>query len=282
MVGWNRRLTAEVCMNVRNERVAAFHRLHSSGCFVMPNPWDVGSARALVQLGFEALATTSAGLAWTLGLADNDVTLEQTLEHLRVVAGAVDVPVNADFRGGFAVDPDQVNRNVSLAAATGVAGLSIEDSTDDEAHPLHDFDLAVERVRAARQAIDDSGTGIVLTGRSEGFVIGRPDLDETTRRLRAYAEAGADCLYAPRIGTVEQISAIIDAVTPKPVNLLINAPFITVAEAAALGVRRISVGGTLARTAWAGFLRATQEIADTGTFSQFERLPDVDALFRPR
>lgn len=269
-------------MNVRDERVAEFHRLHSSGCFVMPNPWDVGSARALVQLGFEALATTSAGLAWTLGLADNDVTLEQTLEHLRVVAGAVDVPVNADFRGGFAVDPDQVNRNVSLAAATGVAGLSIEDSTDDEAHPLHDFDLAVERVRAARQAIDDSGAGIVLTGRSEGFVIGRPDLDETTRRLRAYAEAGADCLYAPRIGTVEQISAIIDAVTPKPVNLLINAPFITVAEAAALGVRRISVGGTLARTAWAGFLRATQEIADTGTFSQFERLPDVDALFRPR
>jgi 2-methylisocitrate lyase-like PEP mutase family enzyme len=269
-------------MTVQDERVAAFHRLHSSGCFVMPNPWDVGSARALEQLGFPALATTSAGLAWTLGRTDNHITLEQTLEHLRVVADAVDVPVNADFEGGFAVDPEQVHRNVSLAVATGVAGLSIEDSTGDEGRPLHDVDLAVERVRAARQAIDDSGTRVVLTGRSEGFVVGRPDLDETVRRLRAYADAGADCLYAPRIGTVEQISAIVAAVAPKPVNLLINAPFITVAEAAALGVRRISVGGTLARTAWAGFLQTAQEIADTGTFSRFEQLPDVDALLRPR
>ena len=269
-------------MNVQDERVAAFHRLHSSGCFVMPNPWDVGSARALERFGFKALATTSAGLAWTLGRPDDHSTLEQTLEHLHVVVDAVSVPVNADFEGGFAVDPEQVNVNVTLAAATGVAGLSIEDSTDEKAQPLHDFDLAVERIRAVRRAIDDSGTGIVLTGRSEGFVVGRPDIDETVRRLRAYAEAGADCLYAPRIGTVEQISAIIAAVAPKPVNLLINAPFITVAEAAALGVRRISVGGTLARTAWAGFLRATQEIADAGTFSQLERLPDVDALFRHR
>ena len=266
-------------MNVRDDRVAAFHRLHASGCFVMPNPWDAGSARALEQFGFKALATTSAGFAWTLGRADNHVTLDQMLEHLRVVADAVSVPVNADFQGGFAVDPQQVRVNVKLAAVTGIAGLSIEDSTGEQDHPLHDFDLAVERVRAARQAIDETGTGIVLTGRSEGFVIGRPDIDETIRRLRAYAEAGADCLYAPRIGAVEQISAIIDAVTPKPVNLLINAPFITVAEAAALGVRRISVGGTLARTAWAGFLQAAQEIADTGTFSRFDRLPDVDALF---
>jgi 2-methylisocitrate lyase-like PEP mutase family enzyme len=267
---------------VQDDRVAAFHRLHSSGCFVMPNPWDVGSARALERFGFPALATTSAGLAWTLGRADNHITLDQTLEHLRVVAAAVGVPVNADFEGGFAIDPEQVNVNVALAASTGIAGLSIEDSTGDAAHPLHDFDLAVERVQAARQAIDDGGTGIVLTGRSEGFVVGRPDLDETIRRLRAYAEAGADCLYAPRIGTVEQVSAIVAAVAPKPVNLLINAPFITVAEAAALGVRRISVGGTLARTAWAGFLEAAQEIADAGTFYRFERLPDVDAQFRPR
>lgn len=267
---------------MRDDRVAAFHRLHSTGCFVMPNPWDVGSARALEQFGFKALATTSAGLAWTLGRADNDVSLDQTLEHLRAVVSAVNVPVNADFEGGFAVDPEQVNVNVKLAAATGVAGLSIEDSTGDEAHPLHDADLAVERIRAARQAIDESGTGIVLTGRSEGFVVGRPDIDETIRRLRAYAEAGADCLYAPRIGTVEHVAAIIAAVSPKPVNLLINAPFITVAEAAELGVRRISVGGTLARTAWSGFLQATQEIADAGTFSRFERLPDVDALFRHR
>jgi 2-methylisocitrate lyase-like PEP mutase family enzyme len=267
-------------MDGRDDRVAAFHRLHSSGCFVMPNPWDAGSARALERLGFPALATTSAGFAWSVGRADNRVPLDQMLDHLSVVVDAVTVPVNADFEAGFAVDPQQVNANVKLAAATGIAGLSIEDSTRGEAHPLHDFDLAVERVRAAREAIDDSGTGVVLTGRSEGFVVGRPDIDETIRRLRAYAEAGADCLYAPRIATAEQVAAIVAAVSPKPVNLLINAPFITVAQAAALGVRRISVGGTLARVAWAGFLQAAQEIADAGTFSRFERLPDVEALFR--
>jgi 2-methylisocitrate lyase-like PEP mutase family enzyme len=249
---------------------------------VMPNPWDVGSARALEQLGFVALATTSAGFAWSLGRADNQVTLDEALEHLRIVAIAVKVPVNADFEGGFAVDPELVGANVKLASATGIAGLSIEDSTRDQAHPLFEFDLAVERVRAARRAIDESGTGVVLTGRSEGFVVGRPDIDETIRRLRAYAEAGADCLYAPRIDTVEQISAIVVAVSPKPVNLLINAPFMTVAEAADLGVRRISVGGTLARTAWAGFLQAAKEIAEAGTFSRFERLPNVDALFSDR
>ena len=265
-------------MSVQDDRVAEFHRLHSSGCFVMPNPWDAGTARALQKLGFEALATTSAGFAWTQGVADDDVTLDQTLEHLRVVADAVDLPVNADFKDGFAVEPQQVNVNVKLAAATGIAGLSIEDSTGDEAQPLHDFDLAVERIRAAREAIDESGTGIVLTGRSEGFVVGRPDTDETIRRLLAYAEAGADCLYAPRIGDVEIVKAILAAVSPKPVNLLINAPFITVAEATALGVRRISVGGTLARTAWAGLLQTAQEIAESGTFSHFEQLPDVDAL----
>ena len=168
---------------------------------------------------------------------------------------------------------------MKLAVATGIAGLSIEDSTGDEAHPLYEFDLAVERIQAAREAIDESGTGVVLTGRSEGFVCGRPDIDETIRRLRAYAEAGADCLYAPRIDNVEHIAAIVAAVSPKPVNLLINAPFITVAEAADLGVRRISVGGTLARTAWGGFLQAAKEIADAGTFSRFEQLPNVDALF---
>src|SRR5215210_7022012 len=269
-------------VNTQSERVAVFRGLHSTGCFVMPNPWDVGSARALERFGFKALATTSAGHAWALGRADNQITREQTLDHLRVVVDALDVPINADFEGGFAVAPEHVSANVSLAAATGVAGLSIEDSTGDKDQPLHDFDLAVERVLAARQAIDDSGTGIVLTGRSEGFVVGLPDLDETTRRLRAYAEAGADCLYAPRISTVEQVSAIIAAVAPKPVNLLINAPFITVAEAAALGVRRISVGGTLARTAWAGFLQAAQELADAGTVSRFDGLPDVEALMQTR
>lgn len=266
-------------LNVHDDRIAAFHRLHSSGCFVMPNPWDVGSARALEQMGFKALATTSAGLAWTLGLTDNQVTLEQALAHLRLVASAVAVPVNADFEGGYAVAPEQVAANVKLAADTGIAGLSIEDSSGDEAAPLFEFDLAVERVQAARQAIDETGTGIVLTGRSEGFVAGRPDIDETIRRLRAYADAGADCLYAPRVETVEHVAAIVSAVSPKPVNLLINAPFTTVAEAAELGVRRISVGGTLARTAWGGFLDAAREIADAGRFARFERLPNVDALF---
>ena len=267
-------------MKTPDDRVVTFRRLHASGCFVMPNPWDAGSARALEQLGFEALATTSAGFAWTLGLADNQVSLDQALAHLRVVAAAVQVPVNADFEGGFAVDPQEIAANVKLAAATGIAGLSIEDSTGDEEQPLYEFDLAVERVRAARQAIDETGTGLVLTGRSEGFVCGRPDIDETIRRLRAYADAGADCLYAPRIETVEHITAIVAAVSPKPVNLLINAPFTTVAEAAALGVRRISVGGTLARAAWAGLLHAATQIADEGTFSSFERLPNVDGMLR--
>jgi 2-methylisocitrate lyase-like PEP mutase family enzyme len=269
-------------VNAHDARVAEFHRLHSAGTFVMPNPWDAGSARALEQLGFKALATTSAGFAWTLGRADNQVTLDDAIAHLRAVADAVAVPVNADFEGGFAIDPEQVGANVRLAAATGIAGLSIEDSTGDAESPLHEFELAVERVRAARQAIDDSGTGVVLTARSEGFVVGRPDIDETIRRLRAYAEAGADCLYAPRIETTEQIAAVVAAVAPKPVNLLINAPFITVTEAAAMGVRRISVGGTLARVAWAGFLQAATEIAEAGTFTSFERLPNVDALLRDR
>ena len=265
-------------MNVAIDQVAEFRRLHSSGCFVMPNPWDVGSARVLEQMGFPALATTSAGLAWTLGRRDNQVTLDEALEHLRAIAGAVDVPVNADFEGGYAVDPADVGANVTLAAATGIAGLSIEDSSGDDTHPLLDLELAVERVRAARQAIDESGTGILLTGRSEGFVCGRPDIDETIRRLVAYAEAGADCLSAPRIDDREHVAAVVAAVSPKPVNLLVNAPFTTVAEAAQLGVRRISVGGTLARTAWGGFLEAVGEIAETGTFSRFRGLPDVDAL----
>jgi methylisocitrate lyase len=269
-------------MNGHDGRVAEFHRLHATGTFVMPNPWDAGSARALEQLGFKALATTSAGFAWTTGRADNHVALADVIEHLRVIADAVAVPVNADFEGGYAVDPDRVGANVRLAAATGIAGLSIEDSTGDGERPLHDFDLAVERVRAARAAIDESGTGIVLTGRSEGFVVGRPDIDETIRRLVAYAEAGADCLYAPRITTVDHVKAVVAAVSPKPVNLLINAAFITVEQAAAIGVRRISVGGTLARSAWGGFLEAAREIADAGTFTRFERLPDVDSLFRNR
>jgi 2-methylisocitrate lyase-like PEP mutase family enzyme len=265
-------------MNSQADRVATFHQLHSSGCFVMPNPWDAGSARALEQLGFPALATTSAGFAWTLGRADNEVDIGQMLGHLRAVADAVSVPVNADFEGGFAVDPEQVAAHVTLATATGIAGLSIEDSSGDEGDPLFDFDLSVERIAAARQAVDESGTGIVLTARSEGFVVGRPDIDETVRRLRAYADAGADCLYAPRIDSTEHVAAVVSAVAPKPVNLLLNAPFMTVGQAAELGVRRISVGGTLARAAWGGFLGAAREIAEHGTVNAFQDLPNVDGL----
>jgi 2-methylisocitrate lyase-like PEP mutase family enzyme len=260
-------------------KIEAFHRLHESGCFVMPNPWDVGSAVALEQMGFKALATTSAGFAWTVAWPDNGVRRDVMLEHLRQIAAAVDVPVNADFENGYADDPHGVGVNVKLAVETGVAGLSIEDSTGDPVDPLYEFELAVERVRAAREAIDESGTGVVLTGRSEGFVVGRPDLEETIRRLQAYAEAGADCLYAPRIETREEVSAIVAAVSPKPVNLLVSAPFITVTEAAELGVRRISVGGTLARVAWAGVLAAADEIATEGLFTRFVDLPNVDALF---
>jgi len=208
--------------------------------------------------------------------------LDHALEHLRDLAYAVSLPVNADFEGAYSVDLQQVGEHVKLAAATGIAGLSVEDSSGDEAQPLFEFDLAVARVAAARRAIDESGTGIVLTGRSEGFVCGRPDIDETIRRLRAYAEAGADCLYAPRITSIEHVTAVVAAVSPKPVNLLISAPFLTVAQAADLGVRRISVGGTLARTAWGGFLQAAEEIAEHGSFSRFEALPDVDALFGGR
>lgn len=269
-------------MEAHQHRCETFRRLHDAHCFVMPNPWDVGSARALEQMGFKALATTSAGFAWTRGLPDNHITLDQALEHLRQIAAAVAVPVNADFEGGFAIDPAQVAANVKLAVATGIAGLSIEDSTGDPGHPLYDFELAVTRIQAARQAIDETGSGVLLTGRSEGFICGRPDIAETIRRLQAYAEAGADCLYAPGIRERKDIAAVVAAVSPKPVNLLINAPYITVAEAADLGVRRISVGGALARTAWAGFLHAAREIADGGTFACFEGLPKVDEMFLGR
>ena len=253
------------------DRYRTFRQLHESGCFVMPNPWDLGSACVLAQLGFPALATTSAGFAWSLGQRDNSVSLENVLAHLRSIAHGIEVPVNADFEGGFATDPDAVGANVTAATATGIAGLSIEDSTGDPSNPLFEFALAVERVRAARRAIDDSGTGVLLTGRSEGFIAGRPDLAETIRRLTAYAEAGADCLYAPGIRARSDIAAVVNAVAPKPVNVLVGGDFATVAELAAAGVRRISVGGALARTAWTGFLEAAKEIAERGTFSGLAR-----------
>jgi 2-methylisocitrate lyase-like PEP mutase family enzyme len=254
-------------MSTIADRRRRFRELHQSGCFVIPNPWDLGSAWLLVKLGFPALATTSSGFAWSLGRQDNHVSLEEALTHIRAIAAGVDVPVNADFEGGFAVEPADVAANVSAATATGIAGLSIEDSTGDPASPLFGFALAVERVRAARKAIDDSGTGILLTGRSEGFIVGRPDLAETLRRLTAYAEAGADCLYAPGIRTGAEIAAVVRAVAPNPVNVLVGADFTTVAELAAAGVRRISVGGALARAAWTGFLQAAREIAEQGSFT---------------
>jgi len=237
----------------------------------MPNPWDIGSARALVQLGFPALATTSSGFAWSMGLHDHQPSLEQMLEHLRTMSRAVDVPINADFEGGYAVEPDGVAANVTAAVKTGIAGISIEDSTDDASNPLFEFELSVKRVGAARKAIDKSGTGVLLTGRSEGFIAGRPDLRETIRRLTAYAEAGADCLYAPGLKNIDDIRAVVKAVAPKPVNVLAGSDFTTVAALTDAGVRRISVGGALARTAWTGFLGAAKEIAERGTFSALGR-----------
>jgi 2-methylisocitrate lyase-like PEP mutase family enzyme len=256
-----------------------FRQLHKSGCFVLPNPWDIGSARLLVHLGFPALATTSSGFAWSMGRRDNHVPLDEALAHFRAIAAAVDVPVNADFEGGFAIEPDGVATNVTAAAATGVAGLSIEDSTGDSANPLFDFDLAVRRIEAARAAIDRSGTGVLLTARSEGFIAGRPDLGETIRRLNAFAAAGADCLYAPGLRTMADVKTVVDAVAPKPFNLLASAftDGTSVADFAAAGVRRISVGGALARTAWTGFLAAAKEIADQGTFTALGRaIPGVE------
>jgi len=250
-------------------RVERFRQLHESGCFVIPNPWDVGSARVLVGLGFHALATTSSGAAWSLGRPDHHVTLEDALAHFRTIAASVGVPVNGDFESGFAVQPDDVAVHVRAAALTGVAGLSIEDSTDDAANPLFDYGLAVERIRAARQALDETGKGLLLTGRSEGFIAGRPNLAETIRRLTAYAEAGADCLYAPGLKSHDDIAAVVNALSPKPVNVLVGTDFTTVKQLAVLGVRRISVGGALARTAWTGFLAAAREIARQGTFSGF-------------
>jgi methylisocitrate lyase len=253
-----------------NQRVAAFRALHEAGCFVMPNPWDEGSARLLAQLGFRALATTSSGFAWSTGRPDNGVPVEIVLEHLRRLAYSVDVPVNADFESGFATTPEGVALNVTFAASTGVAGLSIEDSTGDAAAPLFELSQAVERIRAARQAIDDSGTNVLLTGRSEGFIVGRPDLAETIRRLTAYAEAGADCLFAPGLRSHDDIKAVVSAVAPKPVNVLVGASFTTVADLAALGVRRISIGGALARAAGTALLEAAREIAERGTFTKLD------------
>ncbi len=266
------------------EKRATFHKLHAQGCFVIPNPWDVGSARYLQGLGFKALATTSAGFAFTQGLADGAVPRAMMLAHFREIAAVTDVPLNADFEGGYADAPEGVAESVKLCVETGVAGLSIEDSTSDPAVPLYDFELALARVRAARAAIDAVGGDVVFTARSEGFIRGRPDLEETVRRLKAFAAAGADCLYAPGIKTRGEIAAVVKAVAPKPVNFLMStATELTVNDLATLGVRRISLGGTLARVAWSAVIRAAREIAATGKFNSLAGTianPELNAFFR--
>jgi len=252
------------------DRRRTFREMHAAGCFVIPNPWDPGSARYLQSLGFKALATTSSGFAWSRARPDNGITREAALAHLADMVAATDLPVNADFEGGFAADAAGVAESVRLAVETGVAGLSIEDSTGDAAKPLHDLPVAVERVRAARRAIDKAGGDTLLVGRAECFLVGRPDLAETIARLKEYSAAGADCLYAPGIRTREDIAAVVAAVAPKPVNLLIGwASELTLADVAALGVRRVSVGGALARSAWGGFTRAAKRIAGEGRFDGF-------------
>jgi 2-methylisocitrate lyase-like PEP mutase family enzyme len=260
-----------------------FRKLHEAGCFVIPNPWNVGTARYLQGLGFKALATTSSGHAHSQGFPDGAQTRDDVLAHFREMAEATNVPLNADFESGFADDPDSVADNVTRCIATGVSGLSIEDSPKDDATPLYDFDTAVARVKAARAAIDRAGGDVVFTARAENFLRGVTDLDDVIRRLKAYAAAGADCLYAPGIKTREQIEAVVKAVTPKPVNFLNGAAFgFTVSDLPAMGVRRISVGGSLARVAMHAFIRTATQIAKEGKFDGFAGLisnPELNKFF---
>ena len=254
--------------------VAAFRALHESGCFVLPNPWDAGTAVYLQHLGFKALATTSAGVAFTRASPDATPALPliEMLAHIREVVTATPLPVNADFQSGYADEPEGVAANTALCVETGVAGLSIEDNTGQSSAPLYEKSLAIERIRAARRAIDESGSSVVLTGRCEAWLVGQSDpLPFALDRLVAYAEAGADCLYAPGVTNLKEIEAIVKTVAPKPVNVLVSSPSkeLTVARLADLGVRRISVGSSLARVAWSAFIRAARNIADTGTFDSF-------------
>jgi 2-methylisocitrate lyase-like PEP mutase family enzyme len=264
------------------DRRETFRELHRSGCFALPNPWDIGSAKYLEQLGFKAIATTSAGFAFSRGLADGAVGRELMLAHIREIVEATNLPVNADFENGYADNPDGVAENVRRCVKTGVAGLSIEDNSGRGDKPLYEVEFAVERIRAAKAAIGDSG--VVLTGRAECFLVGVNDIKEVIRRLTAYAEAGADCLYAPGICERDHIAAVVNAVAPKPVNLLIGASGgLTMRDAADLGVRRVSVGGALARAAWGGFIRAARELAERGTFDGFSGATpyaDVQKFFK--
>ena len=261
----------------------AFHKLHQAGCFAIPNPWDVGSARFLQSMGFKALATTSSGFAWSHGHRDGGMSRDRVLDHLTDMVEATNLPINADFESGFAPDAAGVAESVRLAVETGVAGLSIEDSTGDASRPIYELHTAVARIRAARKAIDKAGGDTLLVGRAECFLRGQPDIGQTIHRLKAYADAGADCLYAPGIRTPEHISAVVAGVAPKPVNLLMAWPGdLTMPEIAALGVRRVSVGGALARSAWGGFMRAAKLIAEQGKFDGFADAAsgqELDAFF---
>ena len=267
-------------------RREAFRALHSSGCFVIPNPWDTGTSRYLCHLGFKALATTSAGLAFSQGLPDSEaVPREAVLRHMAEIVAATDLPVNADFESGYADSPDGVALSVALCVATGVAGLSIEDATGDRSNPLYDVPMAVERLKAARSAIDASNSGVMLVGRAECFLTGHPDpLKESIRRLEAYASAGADVLYAPGVRTREDIQAVVRAVHPRPVNVLMGwNTGLKVSDLAEIGVRRISVGSSLARVAWTAFIRAAKSIAQEGSFTDFDGLvpyAELNDLFR--
>lgn len=269
---------------------ARFTAMHASGCFVLPNPWDVGSALFLQQLGFRALATTSGGFAFSRGLPDGEwaVGRDAVLAHVRDIAGATSLPVNADFESGYAHDPEGVAANVALCVEAGAAGLSIEDATGDKNAPLYPLDRAVARIAAARSAIDQSGIPVVLTARCEVYLVGRPDAARIAReRLVAYATAGADCLFAPGIRDAGEIGELVRAVAPRPVNVLVSAPSagISVARLAELGVRRVSVGSALARAAWGGFARAARELATAGTFGGLaDALPfaELNALFHGR
>lgn len=270
--------------DVTNRR-QQFRALHASGCFVLPNPWDIGSARYLQHAGFAALASTSSGRAWSRGLPDGGETLDEVLAHLRELVAATSLPLNADFGDGFGAAPADVEAAVRRAIDTGVAGLSIEDASGDPGQPLRPLDEAVARLRAARTAIDRSGAVVMLTGRAENFFVGQPDIEDAIRRLRAYAAAGADCLYAPGITQRAHIEAVVAAVAPKPVNLLVGGPSaFSLQEIAAMGVRRVSLGGALARAAWGGVMRATQLLQDEGSFAGLEGATPgatLNALFDP-
>lgn len=260
-------------------RRQAFKALHASGCFIIPNPWDVGSARYLQGLGFKALATTSSGYAWSQGKPDGGASRDEVLAHLKDLVGATDLPVNADFESGYASDAQGVHESVTLAIETGVAGISIEDASGDSSAPIRSLDEALARLKAARRAIDEAGGDVMLIGRAENHLHGVDDLADTIARLKAYSEAGADCLYAPGIRTPEQISAVVAAVAPKPVNLLVgSASPMTLQEIAAMGVRRVSVGGALARSAWGGFIQAANTLAKEGRFSGFTQAASGQVL----